>query len=553
MLGVIQPQWIARVYAEKAGRDHLGLGSVSSDQILPSLSPSINVLTFHPRYHSFYVFLLDEFWRRDLPRSWESFKEFFRPRDFLFSLGANMCEMPEHGDLGNIVGAQKTEGWARRRIAHYSYQPDYIKSGFGGYGLYYRTVMAELVLIYPGGQGFPIPLDVPSEFGKEVAAAFRQTIQTTAYYQEYFDGPHQDVPLEVIQEYIHRACLCQLKTDKAPDRPLLLQTFLQHGVPGLASARRETFRMFLDIASQNQASGLNEDTFRILLYFGETDDGLRYAPRESVHSAWLRWRLYQGREYYAFALNTLWKSLSVWGVKQGGIYHPLTLQSFWEYIETQGLDFGTFASRLELSTPPLHADSRFLDLLDWLTSTVGSSAKEFDLQCSILAPINEHKLFTLAQQHDAPPSVGIAGMLTLLGLIYLRFSGQEWRERPEWEIARMGADRRLSTELFLRKLEQRLDGTHATLAEITRWLYENDIILQHELVATSKLPENTFRFQRDGDSLYFQNLGADVGFSNSRFLAISTTVFELGLCTDLSLPGHELTEDGRRLLEGGTL
>jgi hypothetical protein len=84
-------------------------------------------------------------------------------------------------------------------------------------------------------------------------------------------------------------------------------------------------------------------------------------------------------------------------------------------------------------------------------------------------------------------------------------------------------------------------------------LYENDIILQHELVATSKLPENTFRFQRDGDSLYFQNLGADVGFSNSRFLAISTTVFELGLCTDLSLPGHELTEDGRRLLEGGTL
>jgi hypothetical protein len=57
------------MYPNKPGRDHLGLGSVSSDQILPRLSPGINVLTFHPRYHSFYVFLLDEFWRSDRIRS----------------------------------------------------------------------------------------------------------------------------------------------------------------------------------------------------------------------------------------------------------------------------------------------------------------------------------------------------------------------------------------------------------------------------------------------------------------------------------------------------
>jgi len=80
MLGVIQPQWIAKMYAAKAGRDHLGLGSVSSGQILPSLAPSINVLTIHPRYHSFYVFLLDEFWQQDLTRSSAAFIEFFRRR-----------------------------------------------------------------------------------------------------------------------------------------------------------------------------------------------------------------------------------------------------------------------------------------------------------------------------------------------------------------------------------------------------------------------------------------------------------------------------------------
>lgn len=39
------PAWAARAYPPAAGQDHLGLGSVSSDRILPMLSPGINVLT----------------------------------------------------------------------------------------------------------------------------------------------------------------------------------------------------------------------------------------------------------------------------------------------------------------------------------------------------------------------------------------------------------------------------------------------------------------------------------------------------------------------------
>ena len=76
-----QPHWIAKMYPPKVGRDHLGLGSVSSDQILPTLSPSINVLTIHPRYHSFYTFVLDEFWRHDRPRSRAAWVKFYRPRE----------------------------------------------------------------------------------------------------------------------------------------------------------------------------------------------------------------------------------------------------------------------------------------------------------------------------------------------------------------------------------------------------------------------------------------------------------------------------------------
>ncbi len=54
------PVWGARAFAPKSGQDHLGLGSVSSDRILPKLSPGINVLTIHPRYWSFYSWVLDQ-------------------------------------------------------------------------------------------------------------------------------------------------------------------------------------------------------------------------------------------------------------------------------------------------------------------------------------------------------------------------------------------------------------------------------------------------------------------------------------------------------------
>src|SRR5258708_30671710 len=104
---IAHPQWIAKMYEPKKGRDHLGLGSVSSDQILPSLSPGINVLTIYPRYHSFYVFLLDEFWRRDRLRNRTAWMDFFRPRDFIFSVGVFLFDPPEPEEDIAAVGTQK--------------------------------------------------------------------------------------------------------------------------------------------------------------------------------------------------------------------------------------------------------------------------------------------------------------------------------------------------------------------------------------------------------------------------------------------------------------
>ena len=549
-----KPQWIAKMYVAKVGRDHLGLGSVSSDQILPSLSPSINVLDFHPRYHSYYAFLLDEFWRRDLPRSRRAWIDFYRPREFIFSVGAYMCDQPEHGQLAHIVGGRKAGPLAAQNLPTYLSNTDYIDSELGGYGLYYRTVMAELGIIYPGGKGLPYPVDVPSEYGKEVAETFRLSVKDTQYFKRYFDSDEIEVPRDVVQEFGRKACLCQLKTPDAPDRPYLLDTFLHKGNPSAAASRRETFLLFLDIADQTKDHGLSEESFRQLIYFGKTSSGVSYQPNEWVIDVYKRWRLYQAREYYAFALNALWYFLCDWGVHQGGVIDPIPLAQFWEYLD-QSVDFNQFASTLGIPQPNITLNSGFRDLTNWLLKIADASVHTFDSAWGINRPVQEYHLYQLASDQVANPAVGpmVTGMIIMLALIQLRFGDPDLWGKPEWEISKMGSDGRLSLDGFVRQMQRRLKSGPVTIREILIWLYEDYVILQHQIVATRKLPDNTFRFQREGSRLKFNNLENPLAFMSSRFEAISTTIYDLGLCGDFAQPGHDLTEDGGRLLNEGDL
>jgi hypothetical protein len=153
----------------------------------------------------------------------------------------------------------------------------------------------------------------------------------------------------------------------------------------------------------------------------------------------------------------------------------------------------------------------------------------------------------------ADPRIMVAGMVVMLCLIYLRFGSPEQWLTPQWSIARMGADERLSVDGFLRAVRARLRAGSVTVAQLARWLYEDYVIRQHQLVALSKLPENTFRFQRDGDRLRFYRFDNDLGFADARFEALSTALHELGLCGRFEWAHHALTPDGQRLLEEGDL
>lgn len=548
------PQWIEKMYPNTTGRDHLGLGSVSSDLILPSLAPGIDVLTIHPRYHSFYTFLLDEFWRRDLPRTRVSFAAFYRPREFIFSLAAHLCDCPEHTLVGGIVGADKTAGLACSHPAAFDTTTNYIKSDLGGYGLYYRSVIVELGFVYPGDLSMQHKFDIPTDHsGKALAESFRSAILDTEYYRSYFDDDATMVPYDVVVEYARHACLCQLQRADAPDRPILLDAFLHAREAEDATDaihRRQTLRLYLDIAAQNQTQAISSEAFRQLVYFGATSDGMAYAADASLSDTAARWKLYQAREYYTFALNALWCALADWGVARHGDARPLPMSEFHRDVDA-ALPMATICDALGVPRPDLSTNTPFEHILNWLCDSVGAQPATFDAHCGADAPINEQRLYELMRRGRMDQRITLAAPLLMLALVYLRFAPYLDKLWEPWKVARMGGRDRLSLHLFLISLRGLLRDKQPSIGEFARWLIAEYIILQHEFIAASKLPENTYRFQREGDWLRFFVVENNVDFMSARFEAISTTLHELGLCGPFTLPGHALSSYGAQLLREG--
>jgi len=287
------PVWGARAFAPKSGQDHLGLGSVSSDRILPSLSPGINVLTIHPRYWSFYSWVLDDFWATDLPRTHGAFRGFYRPREALFAMACYVCDAPEHKTLvANVVGSRRVS--PKAGDASFDPQFDYIKEALGGYGLYYRSAMELTGALVVAGPANGFPFDAPTPIGRALAAAFRDAVSGTRLAATFEHGDlAAPVPRDVLVEFARAACLCQLRVPESHDLPLLQDLFLHSGTLQEITSRSETIRMLLDLSRCRSSEAIGQDDFRQLIYFRELENS-QYEARPELVDVARRWRCTKG-------------------------------------------------------------------------------------------------------------------------------------------------------------------------------------------------------------------------------------------------------------------
>lgn len=166
--------------------------------------------------------------------------------------------------------------------------------------------------------------------------------------------------------------------------------------------------------------------------------------------------------------------------------------------------------------------------------------------------MQESRLHGLGVTAWQRPSVQVAGMLTLLALIYLRFSRPEFTLRDEWSFACFGEPDRRSIARFVADVRRKLAESDCTIGAVLRWLMAEYVIRQHQLVAFRKLPDDTFRFRfEEGGLRFFSDpaLAIEFGFTDPRFFAMGTTIHELGLCGSLSQAGHGLTASASSCLD----
>ncbi len=337
------PYWTERMFLPGGGQDHLGLGSVVTDRILPRLSPGINVLTIHPRYWSFYAFALDEFWRRDLPRTKGALREWYRPLESIYSVACSLCDGPDH--RGAPIGTRRVRSVIARNPDGFDPEFHYMDSPMGGYGLYYASVMQSIGLVALADRRLGLPVDAVTPAGRVVAQALRSVVADTEYYQHWIGRNNEIIPREVVVEYGQRACYCRLREPDALDRPILVDAFLHLGNPAEAAARRRTLQFMCELSAQTAEVQVDESSFRRLVYFGSDhahNGSARptFVPTESTLHTARRWRLYQAREYYNAAINEMWRRLVWWGLQQNGEQRPVPLGDVLTSLDS--IDFASF-------------------------------------------------------------------------------------------------------------------------------------------------------------------------------------------------------------------
>ncbi len=550
------------MYKPGGGQDHLGLGSVVTDRILPRLSPGINVLTIHPRYWSFYAFLLSEFWKRDLPRTKAALRDWYRPMECIYSVACSLCESPDH--YGTPIGTRRIAGVVADEPNGFDPQFDYMESVMGGYGLYYATVMQAVGLVALADPRLGLPVDAVTPEGQVVADAFRAVIADTEYYRNWIDRHDEELPYAVAAEYGELACFCRLRDDSALDRPLLVDAFLHHGSPVETEARRQTLRMFCELADQSDSSPVDADSFRRLVYYGvdRTEEpnapGATFVPPLLLVRTARRWRLYQAREYFNAAINEMWRRLSFWGLARDGDIYPVPTTDLIASIDA--IDFESFAESVGVDLPSsgLTAESPYRELLAWVMA-VGGVTDHLDDRWDLDCDLTEDRVIEwlgYGRQATDHSSDMLAAALTLATFVAARLWPPELAliEPADWFPVLEGGQDRLGLQRFINALRTRVDA-NATIGEVAHWLTLDYVIAQHERVATAKLATtgDTFRFRREAGRLRFFPKDAQVGMNDSRFNALATFVYELGWSGYLYVEHHGLTEEGELLRTDGDL
>lgn len=478
------PEWLEPSFTVKPGRDPLGFQTITHERVMPWLLPGVLELSRRARYFSFHPFLLDEYERAKLPPSNRALSDFIRAKEFELRVAADLC--PRECGAGHVMGyyaarrAQRDGGSYLRSFSVDSY--------LGGYGLYYRSPLAEMNVVAVAGSQLgeePTPIDVlrRDDRAEQLAATFRDACKETDYYKTYFMG-NRPIPEAVLRDYADVACLCRLgehHREMEAIRGLFFKaTQESEEIP--TAFRRQAFSLFLLLAERNAAVAASPDHHREAVW-----DAFAYRHlTESAYEPLARWAALIAKDWLQEAISSIWLEFCERG---------LAMQS------SEGLSMAEVQRLIRVDlvsgAPVRVADKEFdfgpetpaVELDSAVRQELGSTSPEAISRWNIEVSTARSGLLTLfALCSGLPPSEDSPKGWQEVGL-------QQSREQPG--LLRSAA------------AINELVASGATLADTMEHLVRRYILQAHEMIAYSKLPDFTFRFRWENARLRFFDNGVE--------------------------------------------
>jgi hypothetical protein len=499
------PAWIAASLQVNEGRDPLGLQTTTQDRLMPLLLPGVLELSRRARYFSFHAFLLAEYRSRRMPADSKSLWAFIKQREWEYGLAVQRCPR----QCGSSpVGARKIGGLAAGPGPFA--RGESVESPLGGYGLYYRSPMAELGIVAKAGTmlgGEPILIDVLHETdrARRLAETFKAAIADTQYYRRamWMTG---DLNAEVVDEYAEAACLCGLR-DRSDERAAVHDALFGTDPPvapgalpddkdkpagstdvppGGASVpdqgvvqRRRSFGHYLTLIEANPEVVVSGKAYR---------EGLWSPPvlRSDSHAVVAgQWAAVVAKDVWQEAICSVWSEFCRTGL---ALTRDLGRGLTWEETRLTGTSLSGGPPVLDAASPTAALDTGGLTL-------PASDGTEVDVRTAQLEDLRQ-----ATNRLDTASS----GLVVLLELA----RRMDDRSGPGWEQAsHLASGWQPSVAAVAAGLRAHLAESPA-VADTLWWMVSRFIISVHERIAYSKLPEFTFRFRWEDGLLRFYDHGA---------------------------------------------
>jgi hypothetical protein len=520
-------EWLEPSLQDTAGRDPLGLNTITLDRVLPQLVPGILQLSERARYFSIYPWMLWLFAERRRPAMTEELDRFIRRREFELCLAMKLCpRCPAYKAIGGLSAGPRVNAGEDPFARGQS-----VDSSKGGFGLYYRSPLVELGVVAPvgtplGHEGTPTPVEVllKNDRAMAVAQAFHESIKDTEYFQRY-ERTDDPIPRQVLEALAERICLCRLPhlpAERDAIRELMFSAASEEAAEA-CDARRCAFALYLSLLDSDGSVAEHDGHF----WQGIISKFLAAPMADNIEGRTVAaWTALAMKECMQDALCSVWTGFCRAGV------------------ELQGLDGMTNEE---------------------LTAVIGRLAGSDDLELDgtrlAISPEEpalavQQSAVTAAQKMNwndirwwaADNNSAIAGLVGLL--LFARRLPDPGTVHPLWtQIAGRHSEHQDGLLGALSLLRHRL-RSEPTIAELLDWTVRRFLIGPHEAIAYSKLPKATFRFAwEETGRMRFYNPGASgldrFAPSDDRRGTMTLLSEDLGLWARDEEDRPVLTDDGR--------